>query len=784
MAACVEIWESDPETLHYHGSGYVALGPASQEPDLTEVFERQQRIGYPSELHTGEEAVRAHMRGLYGDWRAEGLSVCLHEHRGGFAFNQESMLGLAGKARAAGARDRRGGRGDRVRVRRLGRGDRASRRARGPIEVEQVVVAVGPWIPHLWRMLGLLRPDRRPPAGRLGRARRWRCGPTGTCRRARSSWRRRRFDTADGARGPGAARRLRSSRSHDDEGRLVTDEPWGIYVKPDRESVQGGAQPLPVGPELVARPLPDRHRRARASPTSGARRSRTAWSASRAAAPLYDQVRSGGAGAFTADNFPVFDYMRPNVYVAADSNHGYKMIAVGREIARVLAGRALVAAAPVPLRALRHRRPAPGLAQPVSVELRRLRRPRRRRRRRARPVGRVAPRRARRRRARARQGPDRRRRLRGRRRDRAQLLPRPGDHRHRPAVGRDVRGRPRGLRLPPGRLPRRGARGAGRRPGRDPRPPPRVRVRVRARRRRGARAASTSPGPGRTGRRRSPRCSTSAAAAGPTRCAPCATSPTGRAPPAPRSPRVWRSPGSSAATMGWRRSRPRAGGSAASASCSRRARGRLASWGCSAATGRRSPTGRPRRGSSSCARRPPAPAPARSRPVVHLDQAGPLRSDADGSVLVDGPWGIYFRVGAGGDRGHRRRPAGPAGRSPTSTPTAPTTPSTPPSRASPSSSPPASPRRSVASAAAPATGGRPSPAGSSPTPPTTTRSATGWPRTPTRSSTRGHGFKLLALGRLAADEFLDGEPRLEPFRLSRFERGETHPASKGPYPWT
>ena len=52
----------------------------------------------------------------------------------------------------------------------------------------------------------------------------------------------------------------------------------------------------------------------------------------------YIQVRSGGVGAFTADNFPVFDYMAPNVYVAADSNHGYKMIAVGREIARVLGG--------------------------------------------------------------------------------------------------------------------------------------------------------------------------------------------------------------------------------------------------------------------------------------------------------------------------------------------------------------------------------------------------------------------------------------------------------------
>jgi len=104
MAACVEIWESDPEAFHYHGSGYLALGPPSQESDLAEVFERQQRIGYPSELYTGEGEVRAHMRELFPDWRAEGLSACLHERAGGFAFNVESMRGLADKARAAGAR--------------------------------------------------------------------------------------------------------------------------------------------------------------------------------------------------------------------------------------------------------------------------------------------------------------------------------------------------------------------------------------------------------------------------------------------------------------------------------------------------------------------------------------------------------------------------------------------------------------------------------------------------------------------------------------------------------
>ena len=30
MAACVEVWESEPERLHYHPSGYIALGPTAQ----------------------------------------------------------------------------------------------------------------------------------------------------------------------------------------------------------------------------------------------------------------------------------------------------------------------------------------------------------------------------------------------------------------------------------------------------------------------------------------------------------------------------------------------------------------------------------------------------------------------------------------------------------------------------------------------------------------------------------------------------------------------------------
>ncbi len=334
MAACVEIWESDPAAFHYHGSGYVALGPAAQEGDLTEVFERQQRIGYPSELIVGEREVFEHMRGLYPDWRAPGLTVCLHERAGGFAFNRESMEGLAAKAREAGARIETG-----VEVTGFeldGAGAVTTvRTSVGDLTPEQVVVAVGPWVPQLWAMLDL--PDRldvRQPDGSVAEDL-----PMWTywyLQEGEVAVDPATFVTADGS--PSPVLHVDShSELRDDAGRLITDEPWGIYVKPDRDSVQGGAAPIKLGHAIELDPYPT------GSVDDGFA---DMWSAAlshclrrfEGSRPLYRQVRSGGAGAFTVDNFPVFDRMRPNVYVAADSNHGYKMIAVGQEIARVLQG--------------------------------------------------------------------------------------------------------------------------------------------------------------------------------------------------------------------------------------------------------------------------------------------------------------------------------------------------------------------------------------------------------------------------------------------------------------
>src|SRR6187455_1603992 len=102
MQACVEVWESDPVAYHYNAVGYIALGAAVQESDLAATYERQERIGYRSELIAGEAEVDAHMKALFPDWRAQGVTACLHESQGGFAFNQDSVDGLAAKARGQG----------------------------------------------------------------------------------------------------------------------------------------------------------------------------------------------------------------------------------------------------------------------------------------------------------------------------------------------------------------------------------------------------------------------------------------------------------------------------------------------------------------------------------------------------------------------------------------------------------------------------------------------------------------------------------------------------------
>ena len=51
----------------------------------------------------------------------------------------------------------------------------------------------------------------------------------------------------------------------------------------------------------------------------------------------YDEP-SGGLGTMTPDSFPVCDVFRENCYIIVDSNHGYKMLGVGKLVAGEICG--------------------------------------------------------------------------------------------------------------------------------------------------------------------------------------------------------------------------------------------------------------------------------------------------------------------------------------------------------------------------------------------------------------------------------------------------------------
>jgi glycine/D-amino acid oxidase-like deaminating enzyme len=276
------------------------------------------------------------MKALFPDWRARGATVCLHEHQGGFAFNMESVNGLVGKCESEGVTIVGG-----VEVLALELEQDGSVAALGTSEGrvavgEQLVLAPGPWAKRFWAMLGLpMTIDVATPSGDVVKDR-----PMWTYWNLQEGEIKvdpAMFATADGG-APPVIHLDTDAPLYTDAGELVTDELWGIYYKRDRHGVQGGAAPLTVDGEVELDPYPQTTNVDPGFPDMWCAALSHAMSRFEGCRSLYENARSGGVGAFTADNFPVFDYLKPNVYAILDSNHGYKMIGVGREVAKVLVG--------------------------------------------------------------------------------------------------------------------------------------------------------------------------------------------------------------------------------------------------------------------------------------------------------------------------------------------------------------------------------------------------------------------------------------------------------------
>lgn len=345
MAHSVKVWESDSKAYSYHPVGYMQISPEVMREDVSTIAEQQKDIGYESVFIEGARESHSYMRGLFDDWQAQGITSVLHEKPGGYSNNTQAMYGLAGKAEGEGVRILTGAT---VQEFKRGNGSDAITAVvtdRGTVECDYVVIAAGPWVKSLWETLEL------PRAVSIK-------GSDGTMHHDVPMWvfwslqegtlgvDPKMQRTNDGEMPPVIHVDSDAALISDVDGSVITEEMWGIYYKPDFHfnGIQGGAAPfkVPTEPDKVAvDPYgPD-------SPdfVVGAEFAHM-WCSALAhcqkrfegQTPKYKDEPSGGIGAFTPDSFPVFDVFCENCYVIADSNHGYKMLGVGKLVAEEIAG--------------------------------------------------------------------------------------------------------------------------------------------------------------------------------------------------------------------------------------------------------------------------------------------------------------------------------------------------------------------------------------------------------------------------------------------------------------
>ena len=319
----VEMFESEPEAYGFRQVGYLAAVPQRQVDDLVAIREQHQRAGYESELVLGAERCREYLSWMWADWDAP-VQAILHERRGGWADAMQTVRHLADRARGAGAEIREG-----VEVVGFELGDggvEAIATSEGRMPCDTVVVAPGPWIAGVWSMLGL-----RPDVEMAGEPH-----PLVSYLKAQEGEFALRSVGMGGA-GPDAPvvhldheGPLRSDR----DGRVLAADAWGIYFRMGRTgtAITGGGLPV-----LLSEPQLDPY--GWDNPAHVAEQDFAEFFTSGLATALrrfrgrsddWRVTPGGGIVPHTPDNYPVCDWVLPNVYAIVDSGHGFKTLAIGR----------------------------------------------------------------------------------------------------------------------------------------------------------------------------------------------------------------------------------------------------------------------------------------------------------------------------------------------------------------------------------------------------------------------------------------------------------------------
>ena len=285
------------------------------------------------------------MKNIFSDWQAKGITSILHEKQGGYSPNKIAINACANKANYQGANIING-----VEVTGFKRGSNSKavtgvETNLGTIECEQVVVAVGPWVYKFWDMLELPKKISIKYNGETkDNQNMWKYWflQEGVMNVGDGF-----LKTDDGKMPPLIHVDSDEPLYSDRDKSLITDKMWGIYYKPDvceKLGIQGGAAPFKVDDKVEDVKVDPYGLSSNDYQTTDD--FAHMWSSALAhcqkrfegKSNQYKQGPSGGLGCFTPDSFPVFDKFCENVYIIADSNHGYKMMGVGKLVADEILG--------------------------------------------------------------------------------------------------------------------------------------------------------------------------------------------------------------------------------------------------------------------------------------------------------------------------------------------------------------------------------------------------------------------------------------------------------------
>ena len=340
MAHSVEVWESDPKAYSYYSVGYVQAAPEIMHANVASIAQQQKEIGYESVFVEGTDNCSNYMKNIFSDWQAKNITTVLHEKRGGYANNLPSMKGLAAKAANEGVQIISNVKVTSFKSNSASNAIKEVETDQGYIKCDYVVIGVGPWIKSIWEMLELPKTiDVKDLDGKVHKnLSMWvfwslQEGTLGVDPDIQK--------TNAGEFPPVLHVDTDAPLYSEADGKLITDQLWGIYYKPDFNfgGIQGGASPFkiktdpdevkvdPYGPESPDYIVDDDFAEMWVSALAHCQKR------FEGTLPKYKKEASGGIGAFTPDSFPVFDVFRENCYIIADSNHGYKMIGIGKLVA-------------------------------------------------------------------------------------------------------------------------------------------------------------------------------------------------------------------------------------------------------------------------------------------------------------------------------------------------------------------------------------------------------------------------------------------------------------------